>query len=77
MLHQPDGVPLGAVLVSHPYSLAGGHMDLPLIVALADCSMSRLIAGVMLGHLVQGGADVADGDPTEVAHPGLIEMPGK
>src|SRR6478609_4060760 len=42
---------------------------------VADCSMSRVIAVVMLGHLVQGGADVADGGPTEVAHPGLIEMP--
>ena len=28
-----------------------------------------------VGHLVQGGADVAHGDPAQVAHPGLVEMP--
>src|SRR5215207_9784371 len=42
---------------------------------VAERSMSRVIGALISGHLVEGGADVADGDPAQVAHPALVEMP--
>src|SRR4051794_16522568 len=41
----------------------------------APRSMSRVIAAVMSGSLLQGRADVAHGDPAQVAHAAFVEMP--
>jgi alpha/beta superfamily hydrolase len=35
-LHMPSEPPRGGVVVCHPYPLAGGHMDLPIMIDLAQ-----------------------------------------